>query len=187
LPTWTRRRLRCVVWVQWKTRGNRYQELRRLNVSEKVASAAIFSPKGPLAAVLSERDAPRLHQQTLQRPRTVFHGDAGGRLIRRTAVVWTRMPGGVGGAASRDAPLSRLTPDVTTRDPPDAGDVDTGCLGRPSPITRLYRPMAASTRLVWCSPTPSANRSGLYRNGGRAVWAQLQPFRSAPLVVRGAR
>ena len=38
---------RCVVWVQWKTRGNRYRELRRLKVTEKAASAAIFSPKGP--------------------------------------------------------------------------------------------------------------------------------------------
>jgi RNA-directed DNA polymerase len=47
LDGWIRRRLRCVVWVQWKTRGRRYKELRRLKVSEKVASAAIFSPKGP--------------------------------------------------------------------------------------------------------------------------------------------
>ena len=47
LDGWTRRRLRCVVWVQWKTRGNRYRELRRLKVPDKVASAAIFSPKGP--------------------------------------------------------------------------------------------------------------------------------------------
>jgi RNA-directed DNA polymerase len=47
LDGWIRRRLRCVVWVQWKTRGRRYKELKRLKVSEKVASAAIFSPKGP--------------------------------------------------------------------------------------------------------------------------------------------
>src|ERR1700723_1052100 len=47
LDGWTRRRLRCVVWVQWKTRGNRYRELRRRKVPDKVASAAIFSPKGP--------------------------------------------------------------------------------------------------------------------------------------------
>jgi hypothetical protein len=47
LDGWTRRRLRCVVWVQWKTRGNRYRELRRMKVSDKVASAAIFGPKGP--------------------------------------------------------------------------------------------------------------------------------------------
>ena len=47
LDGWTRRRLRCVVWVQWKTRGRRYRELKRLKISEKAASAAIFSPKGP--------------------------------------------------------------------------------------------------------------------------------------------
>src|SRR5262249_47511018 len=33
LDGWIRRRLRCVVWVQWKTRGQRYRELRRLNVA----------------------------------------------------------------------------------------------------------------------------------------------------------
>ena len=37
LDGWTRRRLRCVVWVQWKTRGRRYQELRRLKVPERSA------------------------------------------------------------------------------------------------------------------------------------------------------
>jgi RNA-directed DNA polymerase len=47
LDGWTRRRLRCVVWVQWKTHGRRYQELRRLKVPERAAKAAILSPKGP--------------------------------------------------------------------------------------------------------------------------------------------
>jgi RNA-directed DNA polymerase len=47
LDGWIRRRLRCVAWVQWKTRGRRYRELRRLKVSDRLASAAIFSPKGP--------------------------------------------------------------------------------------------------------------------------------------------
>jgi RNA-directed DNA polymerase len=47
LDGWIRRRLRCVAWVQWKTRGQRYRELRRLKVPERSASAAIFSPKGP--------------------------------------------------------------------------------------------------------------------------------------------
>ena len=47
LDGWTRRRLRCVAWAQWKTRGRRYHELRRLKVPEKSASAAVFSPKGP--------------------------------------------------------------------------------------------------------------------------------------------
>jgi hypothetical protein len=35
----------CVVWVQRKTRGQRYRELHRLNVSECSASAAVFSPR----------------------------------------------------------------------------------------------------------------------------------------------
>jgi RNA-directed DNA polymerase len=54
LDGWIRRRLRCVVWIQWKTRGRRYQELRRLRVSERLASAAIFSPKGPWRLSFSE-------------------------------------------------------------------------------------------------------------------------------------
>ena len=47
LDGWIRRRLRCVAWIQWKTRGQRYRELRRLNVPERSASAAVCSPKGP--------------------------------------------------------------------------------------------------------------------------------------------
>jgi RNA-directed DNA polymerase len=54
LDGWIRRRLRCVAWVQWKTRGQRYRELRRLRVSERSASAAIFSPKGPWRLSFSE-------------------------------------------------------------------------------------------------------------------------------------
>src|SRR5713226_1545633 len=54
LDGWIRRRLRCVVWVQWQTRGQRYRELRRLKVSERSASAAIFSPKGPWRLSFSE-------------------------------------------------------------------------------------------------------------------------------------
>src|SRR5215469_17454734 len=46
LDGWIRRRLRCVAWIQWKTRGQRYRELRRLNVPERSASAAVCSPKG---------------------------------------------------------------------------------------------------------------------------------------------
>ena len=54
LDGWIRRRLRCVAWVQWKTRGQRYRELRRLKVPERSASAAIFSPKGPWRLSSSE-------------------------------------------------------------------------------------------------------------------------------------
>jgi hypothetical protein len=58
-----------------------YHELRRLKVPKRSASASSGS---------------------------AFHGRAGECLIRRTAVVRPRMPGNVGGVASRDVPLSRL-------------------------------------------------------------------------------
>jgi amidase len=62
-----------------------------------------------VAAELLGSSASRLHQSSLPSSGPAFHGKAGRCLIRRTAVVRTRMPGGVGGAASRDVPLSRLT------------------------------------------------------------------------------
>jgi RNA-directed DNA polymerase len=45
LDGWIRRGLRCVAWGQFKTRGQRYRALRRLNVPERSASEAAFSPK----------------------------------------------------------------------------------------------------------------------------------------------
>src|SRR3954453_19177689 len=45
LDGWTRRRLRCVVWVQWKTHGRRYKELKRLKLSERMARTAVYNPK----------------------------------------------------------------------------------------------------------------------------------------------
>ena len=54
LDGWLRRRLRCVAWVQWKTRRKRYHELRRLGVSERTAFAAVLSPKGPWRLSSSE-------------------------------------------------------------------------------------------------------------------------------------
>lgn len=47
LDGWIRRRIRCVAWVQWKTIGQRYRELRRLRVPERTASEVVFSTKGP--------------------------------------------------------------------------------------------------------------------------------------------
>jgi RNA-directed DNA polymerase len=47
LDKWVRRRLRCVAWVQWKTRRRRIGELCRLGVTRAVAFAVTNSPKGP--------------------------------------------------------------------------------------------------------------------------------------------
>jgi RNA-directed DNA polymerase len=47
LDGWIRRRLRCMLWVQWKTRRRRLAELLRRGAPERAASAAVMSPKGP--------------------------------------------------------------------------------------------------------------------------------------------
>ena len=47
LDSWIRRRLRCVVWRQWKWRGRRYDELTRRGVKPKLAAQTVISPKGP--------------------------------------------------------------------------------------------------------------------------------------------
>jgi RNA-directed DNA polymerase len=47
LDSWIRRRLRCVIWTQWKHGGRRYAELRRLDVNPKLAARAAGSERGP--------------------------------------------------------------------------------------------------------------------------------------------
>ena len=54
LDGWIRRRLRCMVWTQWKTRRRRFSQLRRGGVSEKTTYAAIMSCKGPWRLSSSE-------------------------------------------------------------------------------------------------------------------------------------
>jgi RNA-directed DNA polymerase len=54
LNGWIRRRLRCMVWVQWKTRRRRFHELRRAGVAERTTYAAIMSGKGPWRLAASE-------------------------------------------------------------------------------------------------------------------------------------
>ena len=46
LDIWVRKRLRCVIWKQWKTARNRYQNLLHLGVSEKEAALTAVSGKG---------------------------------------------------------------------------------------------------------------------------------------------
>lgn len=47
LDSWIRRRLRQLVWVQWKTRRQRYRQLRRLGVSANLAGSTMVSVHGP--------------------------------------------------------------------------------------------------------------------------------------------
>jgi RNA-directed DNA polymerase len=47
LDSWLHRRLRCVVWKQWKRGRRRFAELRRLGVGRDLAAQTAGSPHGP--------------------------------------------------------------------------------------------------------------------------------------------
>jgi len=47
LESWLRRRLRSVVWKQWKRGRTRFRELRKRNVSKDLAAQTAGSPHGP--------------------------------------------------------------------------------------------------------------------------------------------
>jgi RNA-directed DNA polymerase len=47
LETWLRRRLRSVVWKQWKRGRTRFRELRKRGVGEALAAQTAGSPHGP--------------------------------------------------------------------------------------------------------------------------------------------
>jgi RNA-directed DNA polymerase len=47
LDAWVRRRLRCLIWVQWRTMRRRIGGLCRLGVAKSAAFAATRSAKGP--------------------------------------------------------------------------------------------------------------------------------------------
>ena len=47
LESWLRRRLRSVVWKQWKRGRTRFRELRKRGVSKDLAAQTAGSPEGP--------------------------------------------------------------------------------------------------------------------------------------------
>jgi RNA-directed DNA polymerase len=105
-----RRRLCAYLWWQWQNARKRFKELRRRGVPKFLAAVAAGSPTSfwrmsshPVVQMalrnhyFDEAGLPRLHTDALAQP-------------NRTALVRTRMPGGVGGAGSRGSPLSRSIP-----------------------------------------------------------------------------
>src|SRR5713226_7317078 len=99
LDQWTRRRLRAIVWKQWKSGPTRYAELRRCGVGRDQAAQAAGSPRGPwrlsnspaLAMALSNASLKSLGLATVAVPSQL---NLSNRRIR------TRMYGGVGGEES---------------------------------------------------------------------------------------
>jgi len=53
LDAWTRRRLRCVVWKQWKRGRTRFAELRKRGVGSNLAAQTVGSAHGPWRICLS--------------------------------------------------------------------------------------------------------------------------------------
>ncbi|WP_158816431.1 group II intron reverse transcriptase/maturase [Methylocapsa sp. S129] len=67
LDGWIRRRLRSLLWVQWKTRRKRLAELMRRGVAKSTAFASIMSPKGPWRISASEALHRALRNKTFKR------------------------------------------------------------------------------------------------------------------------
>jgi RNA-directed DNA polymerase len=57
LDKWIRRRLRSMIWKQWKRGKARYEKLRQLGVDKKLAAQTAGSPLGPWRLA----DSPALH------------------------------------------------------------------------------------------------------------------------------
>ena len=108
LEAWIRRRVRAYLWRQWQNGRNRFKELRQRGLPKFHAAVAAGSPTG-----FWRMSGHPVVQQALRNPH--FDGLGLPRLMflprqpDRTAVVRTRMPGGVGGAMPRGVPLSRST------------------------------------------------------------------------------
>ncbi len=99
LEAWIRRRLRSYLWRQWQNGRKRFKELRRRGVPKFNAAVAAGSPTGywRMSGHPAVQMALRNHSfHSLGLPRLYLSADA---QPGRTAVVRTRMPGGVGGAA----------------------------------------------------------------------------------------
>ena len=74
-----------MLWVQWKTRRRRFEELRRTGVDERSTFAAIMSCKGPWRLSASSALHRALRNQTFAKHELVAMATLA-RLIRRTAV-----------------------------------------------------------------------------------------------------
>jgi RNA-directed DNA polymerase len=100
LDSWIRRRLRAVQWKQWKRYKRRKAELLRLGVPEALALTTAWSAKGPWRMCHTtgvQLALPASYFDALGLPRLAAQPNM---QLNRTAVVRTRMPGGVGGGKS---------------------------------------------------------------------------------------
>ena len=107
LIDWLRRRLRAIAWKQWKRGTTRFVELRRGGVGRDLAAQTAGSPHGPWRLANSPALSIAMpiaffdHSAWLPSPFVDPYKQPNRRIRTRTS-------GGVGGAQSRDCPLSRF-------------------------------------------------------------------------------
>lgn len=83
--TWLRRRLRSVVWKQWKRGRTRFRELGQRGVRQDLAAKTARSPHGPWRLANSPALERCLAQCLLRCTRASEHSVYGFNVIRRTA------------------------------------------------------------------------------------------------------
>ena len=74
LESWIRRRLRSIIWRQWKRGKTRYKELRKRGISHDQAAIAAGAPKGPWRmahSVTVQQSLPNAYFNSLGLPRLV--------------------------------------------------------------------------------------------------------------------
>ena len=106
LDSWIRRRLRCFQWKQWKRGTTRFAELRKRGVGKDLAAQTAGSSTRPVAHQPQSGPEHRLAERLLRLAWTSETQRNQKRLTNRTAVVRTRMPGGVTGTAREGLPMS---------------------------------------------------------------------------------
>ena len=107
LEQWIRRRLRSISGNSGKHRKKRFRELRDAASRSSPHRLPPVRRQGPGACPGTRRSSTPCRTTSSMLSVSPEYSVSGRAQLSRTAVVRTRMPGGVGGAASRGVPLSR--------------------------------------------------------------------------------
>jgi len=100
LDEWIRRRLRAIVWTQWKHGPARFDELRRRGVGRELALKTAGNPRGPWRLANSSALAIAMPIRFFRSLGLVSVADCNS-LNPSNRRIRTRMSGGVGGVQPR--------------------------------------------------------------------------------------
>jgi RNA-directed DNA polymerase len=100
LDSWIRHRLRCLQWKQWKVYRRRKAELLKRGINPELAHSTAFSAKGPWRISHTPGVRMALNNCFFDQMGLLRLSASPNTEPNRTALVRTRMPGGVGGGKS---------------------------------------------------------------------------------------